>query len=113
MRELEGAWTVDGLVSGDDVSPVPAGVKATISFEDGRIHVRGGCNSGSADGWEVDGRTITFGPLVSTLVLCGPDEMAVEHAVFTALGRGEVTYRIDGGAVTLTNAEGAGLRLRR
>ena len=39
-------WVVDGLISGDAVSSVPAGVIAALTFSDGRVDVEAGCNTG-------------------------------------------------------------------
>lgn len=115
---LEGAWTVDGLISKDAVSSLPEGVQATVSFKDGHVYTAAGCNSGSTDHsggerYEVDGRTITFGDLVTTMMMCSQDQMAVESVVLDTLGLGEVTYEIDRDTLTLKNADGVGLQLRK
>ncbi|MCX2950601.1 META domain-containing protein [Lentzea sp. NEAU-D7] len=117
---LEGVtWTVDGIVTKDAVSSVPEGVTGTIAFKDGHIYVQGGCNSGStdvtgADKYEVDGQRITFGSsLAMTLMLCSEDKMKVESAILDTLELGEVTFEIDGDTMTLMNANGVGLKLRK
>ncbi|MGW6931033.1 META domain-containing protein [Lentzea sp. NPDC054927] len=107
-----GTWIVDGLITSDATSSVPAGVRATISFKEGKAEVAAGCNSAGGT-YEVDGESITFGQLATELKLCGPDEMAVEKAVLDALSQGPVTYKIDRNTLTLTNAKGQGLQLRK
>lgn len=109
-RPLAGTrWVVDGLVSGDAVSSVPAGVVATLVFADGEVAVEAGCNSGGGSA-EIAETTITFGPLALTEMACGPDAMAVEQAVTSVLA-GTVDYTIEADSLTLAGA-GAGLLLR-
>ena len=46
-QPLEGtSWVLDGIVSGDAVSSVPAGVTAAIQIAAGRVEVNAGCNTG-------------------------------------------------------------------
>jgi heat shock protein HslJ len=113
-----GLWVVDGLITKDAVSSVPGGVKATFSFKDGHIYVQAGCNGGSTDHtggqkYEVDGQAIESGDFVFTAMLCGPDQMAVESAVMKVLEQQRFDYKIDGNTLTLTNASGAGLKLKK
>jgi heat shock protein HslJ len=109
-RPLVGTrWVVDGLVSGDTVSSVPAGVVATLVFANGEVAVAAGCNSGGGTA-EITETAITFGPLALTEMACGPDAMAVEQAVTSALA-GTVDYAIEADSLTLSGA-GAGLLLR-
>ena len=102
-------WVVDGLVSGDAVSSVPAGVVATLVFADGQVAVEAGCNSGGGP-VEIGEATLTFGPIALTEMACGPDAMAVEQAVTSVLA-GTIDYAIEADVLTLGGA-GAGLLLR-
>lgn len=106
-----GTWTVDSLVTGDAVSSVPGAVAASLAFADGKVNVFTGCNSGSAS-YRVDGRAITFESLLHTDKACGPDEMLVEKALLAALD-GQVTYKIDRQRLSLTNAKGDGVQLKK
>jgi heat shock protein HslJ len=46
-RPLEGtSWVVEGLVSGESVSSIPVGVRASLTFSDGQVAVQV-CNTGS------------------------------------------------------------------
>jgi heat shock protein HslJ len=109
-RPLVGTrWVVDGLVSGDAVSSVPAGVVATLVFSDGAVAVEAGCNSGGGTA-DIGETTVTFGPIALTEMACGADAMAVEQAVTAALA-GTATYEIEADVLTL-NAGGVGLLLR-
>ena len=102
-------WVVDGLVSGDAVSSVPAGVVEALTFAAGRVDVEAGCNRGGGAVIVTDS-TITFGPIALTKMACPGTAMDVERAV-TAVLTGEVRYAIEAGTLTL-DAAAAGLTLR-
>jgi heat shock protein HslJ len=109
-RPLEGTrWVVDGIVTGDAVSSVPAGVIASITISNGQMQVQAGCNTGGAAVTSTD-TTLTIGPLALTKKACEPGAMAVEDAVAAVLS-GQVAYTIEADVLTLT-ADGAGLMLR-
>ena len=97
-------WVVVGIVSGDAVSSVPAGIVAAITLADGRVAVETGCNSGGGPVTVAD-TTLTFGPLTLTEMACAGDARFVESAV-TAVLSGDVRYAIE--ADTLTLDAGAG-----
>jgi heat shock protein HslJ len=103
-RPLQGtAWVLDGIVSKDTVSSVPAGVTAGITIEGDTAGVHTGCNTGSGTA-RVTGTAITFGPIATTAMRCGDAEMHVEQAVLGTLS-GEVSYSIEAGTLTLTNGD--------
>jgi heat shock protein HslJ len=109
-QPLEGtSWVLDGIVTGDAVSSVPAGVTAAIQIASGRVAINAGCNTGGGN-VSVTPDTITFGPIGLTKMACGPDAMAVETAITTGLS-GAVTYAIDADVLTLT-ADDHGLVFR-
>jgi heat shock protein HslJ len=107
-RPLEGTtWVAEGLVDGDAVSSVPAGVRPpTLLFDGGQVMVDTSCNTGSA-GYEVAGNEITFAPLALTRMDC---EYSVEPHVTQVLD-GTATYEIEAGVLTVTN-DATGLVLR-
>ncbi len=107
---LEGTrWVVDGLVTGDAVSSVPAGVTASLVFSDGKVAVETGCNSGGGEAAITD-TTIAFGPIALTEMACAEPQMQVEVLVTQVLA-GEADYEIDADALRLTNGR-VGLTLR-
>ena len=109
-RPLEGTrWVVDGIVSGDAVSSIPAGVAATLTITDGQLQVETGCNRGHAT-VRVAGATLTVGPLALTKMACGPNATAVERAIVTVLS-GTVDVAIDADVLRLTSGR-EGLTLR-
>ncbi|HYO43666.1 MAG TPA: META domain-containing protein, partial [Candidatus Limnocylindrales bacterium] len=72
-RPLEGTtWTVEGLVTNQAVSSMPAGVTATLLFADGKVAVETGCNKGNGSA-AIAETAITFGPIATTKMACaGP-----------------------------------------
>jgi heat shock protein HslJ len=109
-RPLEGTrWVLDGIVTGDAVSSVPAGVIAALTIANGRMEVEAGCNTGGAP-VTVDDTTLTIGPLALTKRACAADAMAVEQAMTTVLS-GKVDISIEADVLTLTAGD-AGLMLR-
>ena len=102
-------WEVDGLVTGQAVSSMPAGVTASLVFADGTVAVRTGCNTGSG-GAAIGDASVTFGPIGTTKMACEPAAMEVEQHVLSVLA-GEVAYSIDADTLQLRGA-GGGLDLR-
>ncbi len=123
-RALAGAeWTVDTLISpapsgavsagaadAGTAASVPAGVRAHLTFTaDGRFTGSGGCNSLTGT-YAVDGAKLTFAEVGTTRMACTDERGPVEAAVLGVL-RGTVTHAIDANHLTLTAADGTGLRL--
>ena len=109
-RPIEGTrWVLDGLVSGDTASSVPAGISASMRIVGGRVEVDTGCNTGSGT-VDVAPDTLTFGPLALTKKACGPGPAAVEGAMTRVL-TGTDRYVIEADTLTL-DAGGAGLTFR-
>ncbi|MFH0750353.1 MAG: META domain-containing protein [Chloroflexota bacterium] len=102
-------WVVDGLVSRDAVSSLPAGVVAALTFAAGWVDVEAGCNRGGGAVTITDA-TLTFGPLALTKMACAGGAMEVERTVSAVLS-GQVRYAIEAGTLRLDVGD-AGLRLR-
>jgi heat shock protein HslJ len=102
-------WMVEGLVSNQAVSSMPAGVEASLVFADGKVSVDAGCNKGSGSA-EIGATTITFGPIATTKMFCEGAAGEVEQQVLGVL-TGEVAYTVDSDALQLRGA-GGGLDLR-
>ena len=68
---LEGTtWNVEGLVSNDAVSSIPAGGRVpTLRFDGGTVAVDTGCNTGPAP-TRPPATEITFGPIALTRMAC-------------------------------------------
>lgn len=109
-RPLVGTrWVLDGLVSGEAVQGLPMGVTAALVFEDDRVNVEAGCNTGSGS-VTIGDAAIAFGPIGLTKMACAEMAMAVERAV-TGVLKGEAGYAIEADVLTITNGA-SGLLLR-
>lgn len=111
-RPLDGpVWTVDTLVTGDNASSLPAGVRPpTLTFEGGTVAVDTGCNTGSGS-YTVEGGSVTFEPVATTRMACAdPAGAATEQHVLAALA-GTATVTVTADVLTLTNGA-AGLVAR-
>ncbi|WP_019136603.1 META domain-containing protein [Cellulomonas massiliensis] len=116
MQRLIGEWRVAGL-DGTDATPEDLEqADAWLRFDgDGQLVGKAGVNRVRGT-WTLEGDTLTFGPVVSTMMAGPPGPTAVEQAV-TALLAGPLVLRTedDGaplGALELV-AGGATLTLRR
>src|SRR5262245_6267717 len=100
---LTGTWK---LVSyGDPANPTSAApdVDTSIEFKDGLLNGNVGCN-GFGGNYEVDGDTITFNQVVSTLMFCegpvGDQEMTTLSVLHET-----ASFTLDGDTLTLTSAD--------
>lgn len=76
---------------------------------DGQVYGTGGVNRLRGT-WSWDGSTLTFGPVVTTLMAGTPEHMARERAVLDLL-TGPVRVALADGALELTDGEGRVSRL--
>ena len=109
-RPLKGTrWVVDGIIAGDAVSSVPAGLTASVMITDDQLRVQIACSGGVAL-VQATATTLTIGAIAPTQDGCAPDGSAVQQAVTSVLS-GQVAYTIEADVLTIT-AGPAGLTLR-
>ena len=109
---LEGTtWNVEGLISGDAVSSVPASGRAPSPvLADGSVSVDTGCNRGTG-GYELGDGEITFGPLATTRAACTDPAAAETERIVLATLTGTATYDIEADVLTIqSGSEGLVLR---
>lgn len=104
-ESLQGRWQ---LVSHGPVSsqaPAAADVDAFIEFgADGQLNGNVGCNGFGGD-YQVEGNTVTFGPIISTKMFCeGP--VGEQEATTLAVLSESATFSLDGDTLTITSADG-------
>jgi heat shock protein HslJ len=103
---LEGhTWVLKTYAVGTTMTDVPSTVTVDATFMGGNVSGTGGCNT-YGGGYTASGASLTFGPLVSTMMACGDPKDAVEHAYLTALGK-SATYTATASALTIYDASGA------
>ena len=98
---IEGQWK---LVSYNQTSAAPD-VESSIEFKDGRMSGNVGCNSFGGD-YTVDGKTITFGPVMSTMMACIGPVGEQESATLTTLQE-QTSFVLNGNTLTVTSADGS------
>lgn len=102
-------WTVDSLLSGQSAASLPAGSEGKAHFvidKDGKVRGSLGCNRFSTTA-EFSGRTVTFGEITTTRMMCTGPEMELETQLYEVFG-GSATYELRHRALSMTNAEGKG-----
>jgi heat shock protein HslJ len=96
------------LVSyGPPANPINAvvGAETSLSFDqDGKLSGTVGCNSLSGD-YKVSGNTVTFGPIVTTLMACDEPLMQQETAVTQVLAD-TAKFSLENGKLTVTSQNG-------
>ena len=93
---LEGTeWT---LVSGVDA---PEDAVPTLTLADGSANGFGGCNTFGGS-YELDGDSITIGPLASTMMACEEAKSAVEAAYLPALEAADA-WAVENGELVLSS----------
>jgi heat shock protein HslJ len=94
---LEGTqWT---LASG--VDDVPDDAVPTLMLDDGTASGLGGCNNFTGP-YEVDGDSITIGPVAATMMACEEPKQTVETTYLQALEAADA-WSIDGAELVLSS----------
>ena len=75
------SWVLDGEASSPTITSAGS---VTIAFAEDEVHGTGPCNDYGGP-FELDGETISFGPIVSTMMSCGADIDAAETDYLTGL----------------------------
>jgi heat shock protein HslJ len=96
--------------SADAPIPAVAGTPVTAVFSTEGVSGHGGCN-GYGGTFQYNQGTITFGPIISTLMACEPPEITTQESAYLAALQSASTYTItgdtlqivyDGGVLTYT-----------
>lgn len=98
---LDGTTFVSTSTEGHDLVE---GSTIRLSFADGRLAVRAGCNTMSAAYDVTDGRLAWSGPPMGTRMACPEDLMAQDTWLAGLIEQG-LDATVDGDGLTLTTAE--------
>lgn len=102
---LEGTtWQLTNARLSGAYAPIPTGVLATLILADGQAGGSGGCNQWFAD-YTLDGTSLTFGVIGSTLMLCEGDGGTIETFYLADLPA-VASWAIDGSTLTLSADDG-------
>ncbi len=99
-------WQWQGSTYKDGTSAIPTDAsKYSVTFgTDGRVTVQADCNSGGGP-YQVNGSSMSIGPLISTLALCPEGSLSSE---FLRDLEAAATYTADGGTLTIQLKDDAG-----
>lgn len=87
----------------------PADAVPTLLLEEGNASGFGGCNT-FRGGYELDGDSISLGPLAATLMACEEPKLAAEAAYLPALEAAD-SWAFEGGDLVLSPGGDETLRL--
>jgi heat shock protein HslJ len=97
-------WRLSEQIVDGAMTAVPEEVLATLVLEAGNAGGNGGCNAWFAT-YAMDGASITFGPIGSTMMACEGPGGDTEAAYFANLEM-VAAWASDGGSLTLSDADG-------
>lgn len=102
---IRGQWSLVLHGPTSSQSPAAPNVETSIEFKDGQMSGNVGCNGFGGD-YNVDGDTITFSPVMSTLMFCeGP--VGEQETATLAVLREHATFVLDGNTLTITSGDGS------
>jgi heat shock protein HslJ len=103
-RGLEGpTWVVQEMsVDGTMTAPI-SGAPPFAVFEDGAVAGSSGCNSYSGT-YQIEGDSMTIGPLASTLMACTAELLGQETFYFELLAQTD-SYEVSGDQLTLMSGD--------
>ena len=96
---VEGQWK---LVSYNQ-TPAVADIETSIEFKDGQMSGNVGCN-GFGGEYKVNGDSIEFGPVMSTMMFC--ENVAEQESTVLVTLQEKTSFVIDGNILTITSADG-------
>ena len=97
--DIQGQWK---LVSYNQTSAAPD-VETFIEFKDGQMNGEVGCN-GFGGEYTVNGDTLEFGPIMSTMMFC--ENVADQESTVLATLQEKTSFVIDGNLLTIASADG-------
>jgi heat shock protein HslJ len=103
-RGLEGpTWVVQEMsVDGTMTAPISEAPPFAV-FEDGAVAGSSGCNSYSGT-YQIEGDSMTIGPLASTLMACTAELLGQETFYFELLAQTD-SYEVSGDQLTLMSGD--------
>lgn len=101
-----GTWSLVSYGPADEQVAAAPDVETSIEFNDeGALAGNVGCN-GFGGEYEVEGETVTFGPIVSTLMFC-EGSVGEQETVTLNVMQESAAFELDGDTLTITSADGS------
>ena len=101
-KSIQGQWKLVSYGSMNNQKPAVPDVETSIEVKDGKLNGNVGCNGFGGD-YTVDGDTITFSPIMSTMMFC---EAVAEQEAELLLSYRLATFTLDGNTLTIRSADG-------
>ena len=102
---IQGSWGLASFGGPAAQFTVDPEIETSIEFNtEGQLNGNVGCN-GFGGEYTVDGNTLTFGPIMSTLMFC--EAVAEQESITLAVFQEKATFELDGNTLTITSADGA------
>lgn len=103
---LAGTWTVTGFNNGREavVSPI-VNSNLTLSFENGRVSGRSGCNTFTGS-YTTEGNRIKVGTLASTRMMCVDNDVMTQEQQFLKALESVVKWSVEGNELDMHRADG-------
>jgi len=102
-RSVQGQWILISYGSPSDQILAVPNVETSIEFKDGQLSGNVGCN-GFGGEYSVDGDTITFGPIMSTMMFC--EAVADQESITLAVFQESATFVMSDNLLTITSMDG-------
>ena len=101
-RAIIGPWMIDDI---DGAAVVPGSSPTLVFAADGFVSGSTGCNQVSGT-YELDGDTITLGPIATTLRACVDDALAEQETAYVAALEAVDSFTLDEDTLDLLDADG-------
>lgn len=101
---IEGQWELVSYGPSSSQTPAQPDAETSIEFIGGQMSGNVGCN-GFGGEYELDGETISFGPVVSTMMFC--EAVAEQESTTLAVFQENATFSLDGDRLTITSGDGS------
>ena len=103
---IDGQWALVSYGPADSQLSAAPDVDTSIDFaSDGTLNGNVGCNGFGGD-FTVEGDTITFGPIVSTMMFC-EGSVGEQEAATLVVFQESASFVLDGDTLTVTSADGS------
>jgi heat shock protein HslJ len=105
-QAIVGSWIVTSYYSGDAITSVVGDATLTADFaDDGTVSGNAGCNNYNGP-YEIDGDSISIGPLAGTKMACSSDELSKQETDYLAALELAESFTVTGNRLDLLREGG-------
>jgi heat shock protein HslJ len=105
-QAIVGSWIVTSYYSGDAITSVVGDATLTADFaDDGTLSGNAGCNNYNGP-YEIDGDSISIGPLAGTKMACSSDELSKQETDYLAALELAESFTVTGNRLDLLREGG-------